>query len=114
MVNSVEFTEGGNNSDNILQMPTGAFDHSMTVTKNGNIFVQYNVLCCLYEIDKKQWTRCPNMPTSRNRASCGVAVRGDGQEVIVVAGGISDYGVVDIVEVYNPVGNGSWTTGKNN
>jgi hypothetical protein len=85
----------------------------MTVLKHGNIFVQYwPRVCFLYERATKSWRRCPDMLTSRDKASCGVVVRGDGRGELVVAGGYGlwsgGYGndISDTVEIFNPQGNG--------
>jgi hypothetical protein len=89
-------------------MPERKSGHCMAVLKGGNVFVaggvgENNKSCFLYEVDRNEWKRCPDMVRGRFKASCGVVRRRDGIEEIVVAGGHHDNypDTLDAVEFFS-------------
>jgi hypothetical protein len=102
-VSCAEYSEDGSTFVLLPQMPEAKYYHGMTVLESGDIFVaggDYSKSVFIYECEKKQWKRCPDMLTERNCASCEVIKRGDGKEEVVVAGGWNGT-ELDTVEIYN-------------
>jgi hypothetical protein len=109
---SAEYSEDGSTFVLLPKMPRGKLHHCMTVLENGDIFVAGGYWCksvFIYECDKKQWRKCPDMLSQRSNASCGVIKKADGREEVVVAGGWRGT-ELDTVEIYN-VEDSKWRSG---
>jgi hypothetical protein len=93
-LSSAEYSEDGSTFVLLTKMPEAKYNHCMTVFKNGDIFVAgganghyVSKSVFIYEVDKKQWRRCPDMLMNRlEDLSCGIIKREDGREEIVVVG----------------------------
>jgi hypothetical protein len=115
-ISSAEYSEDGSTFVFLPKMPEGKSFHCMTVLENGDIFVAggfQSVSVFIYECDKKQWKKCPDMLTNRINAYCGVIKREDGKEEVVVAGGWNSWDsrtILDTVEIYN-VEDSKWISG---
>jgi hypothetical protein len=100
ILKTVKYTEyGGSTFNSLPDMPEGKFGHCMTILDGGNIFVAGGIderkhvsnKCFMYECAINKWVRLHDQTKDRSCDSCAVIKRVDGEEEIVMLGGLSNY-----------------------
>jgi hypothetical protein len=115
LISTAQFTNGGSSFHSLPPMPEGKHLHCTAVSRNGNIFVAGGYgskSCFLYENEKNQWKKCPDMMKYKHSAMCGVVKRAEsGMEEIIMVGGYNEYTYQCTVEIYS-LDKSEWRSGN--